>query len=299
MSTFDQPSVTLFAMTEKGFRVLSSLPERYLRLIKQVVVASDRSVLQDYEAEIIMFCRERNIDVVKREGFKRVATEYAVAISWRWLIQCSKDRLIVFHDSLLPKYRGFAPLVNSLINGESKIGVSAIWGDDEYDSGAIIVQCATSIQYPIKIKDAISIICGCYAKCAETIFEAIACKREIVAIDQEESQATYSVWRDELDYAIDWRQSSASIRRFVDAVGFPYKGAYTSLDGLIVRVRSVVEVTDQVVENRCPGKVLFLSEGRPVVICGEGMLKIDDAIIESNEGPKALSDLGKFRMRFC
>jgi methionyl-tRNA formyltransferase len=301
MSALDQPvaGVTLFAMTEKGYRVLSSLSEGHLKLIKQVVVAGDESVLQDYQAEIVACCRDRNIDVVKREEFDGVATEYAMAISWRWLIRHPKDRVVVFHDSLLPRYRGFAPLVNSLINGEPEIGVSAIWGDEEYDSGAIIAQSAALIKYPIKIKDAISIVCGCYAKCAETVFDAIASKQEIVAIDQAENEATYSVWRDELDYAIDWRQSSAYIRRFIDAVGFPYKGAYTLLDGLVVRVHSAVEVPDRVVENRCPGKVLFLSEGKPVVICGEGMLRVDEAIIESNEGPKALSELGRFRMRFC
>ena len=43
--------------------------------------------------------------------------------------------MIIFHDSLLPKYRGFAPLVNSLINQEKEIGVTAIKASQNYDEG--------------------------------------------------------------------------------------------------------------------------------------------------------------------
>ena len=42
---------------------------------------------------------------------------------------------------------------------------------------------------------------------------------------QNESEATYSLWRDEEDYRIDWNQSSKEIRNFIFALGFPYKGA--------------------------------------------------------------------------
>ena len=73
-----------------------------------------------------------------------------MAVSWRWMIKHPKNKLIVFHDSILPKYRGFAPLVNMLINGEKEIGVSAIFGADEYDSE--IISEKTTISYPIKIQ---------------------------------------------------------------------------------------------------------------------------------------------------
>lgn len=286
-------------MTEKGFRVLSSLNDSHLRLVREVVVGRDASVLKDYEAEIIEFCLKNHIKVVRRDDFDGVRTEYAVAISWRWLIRHPQDRLIVFHDSILPKYRGFAPLVNSLINGEPRIGVSAIFGGGEYDSGNIITQSVMHVEYPIKINNAISLICDCYVRCAETVFEAIASNKNIVSFAQAEEDASYSVWRDELDYAIDWSRSSTFIRRFIDAVGFPYKGAYTLLDGVKVRVHAAVEYPDKKVENRCSGKVLLLSEGKPVVICGQGLLRIEEAIIEDDAGGRSLSDLGKFRMRFC
>ena len=89
------------------------------------------------------------------------AVDYQLAIGWRWLIS-GTENLIVLHDSLLPKYRGFAPLVNSLINGEQEIGVTAIWAGPEFDAGEIIFQEKAGICYPIKIQEAIEIVSGLY-----------------------------------------------------------------------------------------------------------------------------------------
>ena len=49
----------------------------------------------------------------------------------------------------MPKYRGFAPLVNSLVNGEKIIGVTALFASEEYDNGDIIMQSSVDITYPI------------------------------------------------------------------------------------------------------------------------------------------------------
>ena len=67
-------------------------------------------------------------------------------------------------------------------------------------------------------------------------FNNIINDEEINSISQMESEATYSVWRDEDDYLIDWTEDSDRIKRSIDALGFPYKGAKTKLNGEIVIV---------------------------------------------------------------
>jgi methionyl-tRNA formyltransferase len=57
--------------------------------------------------------------------------------------------LVVFHDSILPQYRGFNPLVSALINGDSRVGVTAM-GTDEFDKGDIIGQRTIAINIPSK-----------------------------------------------------------------------------------------------------------------------------------------------------
>jgi methionyl-tRNA formyltransferase len=293
-----QPKITLFLMTEKGFYFLKHTHERFGILFSNVVIGSDKSLQKDYESEIMELCIETGIPFIKRTEFMDIKTEYALSISWRWMIKHPSDKLIIFHDSLLPKYRGFAPLVNYLINGESQIGVSAIFGNDKFDTGNIITQSKSDITYPITISMAIEIVVKNYIECANIIFDNLLCGCELKSYPQIDSESTYSVWRDECDYSIDWQKSSTEIRRFIDAVGYPYKGASTKLDTATIRVLSAEEARDVNIENRNAGKVLFVEEGKPIVICGSGMLKITNAIIELPNNKKRIFKIQKFRVRF-
>lgn len=291
-------SITLFLMTEKGYEFLKETAPKYKSLFNQVVVGNDKSIQKDFEDEIINFCDKENIDYVKRADFKEVASEYVIAISWRWLIKHPAEKLIVFHDSPLPKYRGFAPLVNALINGEKEMGVTAIFGATDFDTGDIIAQSKSNISYPITIAEAIRLNNKNYLSCAELVLDKLLCGDEIKATKQVESESSYSVWRDEDDYRIDWSKQSSDIRRLIDAVGFPYKGASTLFDGKLLRILKAEEYVDVNIENRHYGKVLFVSEGKPVVICGKGMLKITEAHIDEDGKQVSLFPLPKFRIRF-
>ena len=286
-------------MTEKGFHVLKNTASAYKNLFGLVVVGSDKSLQKDYEAEIIQLCIEQNIPYVKKAEFSQtIATKYAIAIAWRWLIHHPADKLIVLHDSLLPRYRGFAPLISSLINGEKEIGVTAIFGASEFDTGDIITQSKSTIQYPIKIAEAISIVNTNYVAAMTTILETIQNNDELKANPQKSEDCSYSVWRDELDYKIDWNQSSAYIRRFIDALGFPYKGAFTLWESQTVRIFDAEEVEDVKIELRHPGKLLFIKNNKPIIICGSGLLQINSASIEHKDGSEDLLPLKKFRLRF-
>lgn len=290
--------ITLFLMTEKGYAFLKETATKYKSIFNMVIVGNDKSIQKDYETEIINLCHEKNIDYIKKADFREVESEYAIAISWRWLINHPAEKLIVFHDSPLPKYRGFAPLVNALINGEEEIGVTAIFGANDFDTGNIIAQSKSKVSYPINISDAIRINNKNYLCCAELVLNKLLRGEKIEATKQVESEATYSVWRDENDYRIDWSKSAVEIRRLIDAVGFPYKGASTFFEGNLIRILSAEEYTDVTIENRDCGKVLFVNDGKPVVICGKGMLKITEAHIEENGKTTSFLPLSKFRIRF-
>jgi len=291
-------SITLFLMTEKGYEFLKNSVKKYKSLFSLVVIGSDKSIQKDYESEIIELCIKENINYIKKSDFTEVKSIYAIAISWRWLIKHPPEKLIVFHDSLLPKYRGFAPLVNGLINGEEEIGVTAIFGANEFDTGDIIAQSKSKISYPLTISEAIRINNKNYIKCSELVLNNLLYGESIVVSKQIEAEASYSVWRDEEDYKIDWSKSSEAIRRFIDAVGFPYKGASTILDGKLVRIFMAEEYNDVKIENRHYGKVLFLNDQKPVVICGKGMLKITEALIEEDGKKISFFPLSKFRIKF-
>ena len=298
MGKTNYKSLTLFLMTEKGYELLRQLGDQYLTLVGLVVIGNDKSLIKDYESDLINFCQDNNLPFIKRADFKKVETEYALAVSWRWLIDHPQDKLIVFHDSLLPTYRGFAPLVNALINGEAQVGVSAIFGASDFDTGAIITQSKSSIRYPIKIAEAIDCINRNYLECANYVLSTLIEGLPLVATPQDESKASYSVWRDEEDYKIDWTKSASEIRRMIDAVGYPYLGAFTMLDGKKIRIFAGEETADVKIENRQCGKALFIEAGKPIIICGQGMLKITEVHIEHDGKIEPFFPLTRYRLRF-
>jgi len=287
--------ITLFAMTEKGYTVVKVLLSHYPELIAAIVAAKDKNIENDYFEEIKCISLKNNIPFYNRRNFSNLCTPFAIAISWRWLIKSDSTKVIVFHDSILPKYRGFNPLVTALINGDDEIGVTALYAAEEYDKGDIIACSKSSIAYPIKIKAAINIILNNYRELAIKIAESIKTGKVLDANVQNESFASYSLWRDNEDYFIDWTQSADYIDRFVDALGSPYKGATTFLGNSLVRVLDTEVVKDVNIVNRTPGKVIFLQGINPVIVCGQGLLKINELVDERNEC--SLLPLTNFRIR--
>ena len=288
--------VVFFLMGKKGLFCLKSLSNVQLEFVHAVVFANDKNVANDYVEEIKEFCAKNKLQLFSRLQWEAEKTDfegYAIAISWRWLINNSNIKLIVLHDSLLPKYRGFNPLVTALINGDNKIGVTALIANKEFDRGDIIGQSSIEVKYPIKIEQAIDAIIPCYVNLVQDIFNHLK-QGDLTSVVQDESQATYSLWRDEEDYLIHWEKDAKVIEREVNALGYPYSGARTKMDGKDIIILEAIALDDIFIENRTPGKIMFMQENQPEVVCGKGLLKIQTAT--SIDGKKI--NFSKFRQRF-
>ncbi len=183
-----------------------------------------------------------------------------------------------------------------LINKEPFLGVTALFASEEYDKGDIIGQKTVAVNYPIKVFDAIDLITPLYSTLVCEILGKIQSRKSLSSFPQNEEDASYSLWRDEDDYRIDWSQSSDDILQFIYSVGFPFKGASSRIDNCIVRIIDAEVFPDVRIENRQYGKVLFTQNRCPVVVCGKGLLKITVAI---NEKGESVLPLRKFRTRFA
>lgn len=267
--------IGLYLLGEKGYRVLEEILNTFSEeVIAFVILAKDKNIHKDFYGEILCLCKEHGINYYHRSDNYYNSSITCFAIGWRWII--NSDNLIVFHDSILPKYRGFSPLVNMLINGEEKLGVTALKAVSEYDKGPIISQRTIKIHYPIKIQEAISIISPLYAALAIEIIDKIINGIDLSIEYQNELDASYSLWRNEDDYQINWSASSDEIERFVNAVGYPFKGASTYLNDIKIRINDVTPYPDVEIQSRADhiGKVIFMDSGLPVIICGKGLIKI-------------------------
>jgi methionyl-tRNA formyltransferase len=278
--------------------VLKYLIDNHLtHFLRLVVVGTDKNVINDYSLEIISACNVHGITwcYYKDIDLQNIS-EFSIAVSWNRIIDTNNTKLIVIHDSILPKYRGFAPLINQLLNKEPEIGVTAFQAVGEYDKGDIIFQEVFQIDYPIKIKNAIELVSVYYQKILSKVFNAIVNGEDFIVTPQQEQYATYSLWRDGNDYFINWQKDSDYISRFVDSVGDPYLGAKTYIDNELITISESIVVNDLNIENRDCGKVIFFQDSFPVVVCGSGLLKITDAFYNSNG--KSIFPLNKFRLRF-
>lgn len=284
---------------KKGYLVLDHFIAKYGSANVAFVVASrDRGQLNDCFEVIKGLCQSKNIVFINKPEINDSIlpkVKYRFCIGWRWMIP-DTNNLIVMHDSPLPKYRGFAPLVNMLINGEKKLAVTALYASSEYDKGEILSSRSVGIVYPLKIQDAIEIIIPLYIECIDEVYDKFL-GESLIGIKQEEKEATYSVWRDEYDYRINWSDSAEDIVRFCNAVGYPYMGANTTLDGEMINIMSVCEYPNVQVESRMKhvGKIIFFNHDNPVVICGDGLVEL---LAIKKDGKEISGRSISFRTRF-
>jgi methionyl-tRNA formyltransferase len=272
--------IVLFVAGPKGANFLQNFAGNDVDF---VVSYPSTGVLQNAFGDIESICRTKGHELVSRD--KVQPADYASAmlvllIGWQWITREVDRRFVIFHDSLLPKLRGFNPTVTALICGDTEIGVTAfspIGGDASIvDSGPIFGQEKISIEYPITICVAYERLGGAYSRLADRVIKA-ATLGMLSFSEQETDNATYSLWRGEDDYRINWQMDAKDISRFVDAVGWPYNGAKCIVGGREIRIDRVETCSDRAFANRAPGKVWSLAGGVPEVVCGRGMLRIIQA----------------------
>lgn len=267
--------VGLYLMTSKGLPVLNRAIEAGLEIV-HVTTAPATGMQDSSHAVIAATAKGAGIPCFTRAHPPQYTADYSIAAGWRWMLDMP-GQLIVLHDSLLPRYRGFAPMITALVNGEREIGVTAFFAGEPgegYDTGPVIDQRVIQITYPIRANEAIIALEQLYGDIAEDIFHTLKVQKQPRYVHQDERQASYSIWRDEEDFHIDWRKDDRSIIRLIDAASHPFSGAWTwgaKMGKVVVHAAEVIP--DVRFAERHPGKVHML-EGGPQVVCGVGMIRV-------------------------
>jgi methionyl-tRNA formyltransferase len=188
------------------------------------------------------------------------------------------------HGSLLPKYRGRAPINWALLHGEKKTGVTLHHMVKRADAGDIVDQEMVEIGQEDTARDvfqkSVSAARLVLERQIDALLEGTAPRRP-----QDESQATYFGGRRPEDGRIDWSQSAEQIYNLVRAVTQPYPGAFTDVDGKRLFIWWATPLAGA---GGTPGQVISLDPLR--VATGNGVLEIvnweweDDDTRELREG---------------
>ncbi|HEX7176826.1 MAG TPA: methionyl-tRNA formyltransferase [Pyrinomonadaceae bacterium] len=173
------------------------------------------------------------------------------------------------HFSLLPKYRGAAPVNWAVVRGENESGVTTMLMDEGLDTGPILLQRATPIGAG---ETAPELLARLAEDGAELLSQTLAQFAELEARPQDESAATHAPILRREDGLIDWGMSAADIERRVR--GFqPWPNAHTTLQGrrLVVLKSEVVEEFEEGASHTPrPGEVVEARGDRLIVACGGG-----------------------------
>lgn len=188
------------------------------------------------------------------------------------------------HASLLPDYRGAAPINWAIINGETETGVTTFFLKHEIDTGSIIFQ----EKVPIRPEDDLGTVYENLMTIGSALVlktvEAIA-ENKVTPLPQDESKARHhapKIFKETCK--IDWSQSAQSIHNLVRGLS-PYPGAWTEFQEKTCKIFRT-EVSDKSLPNMLPGE--WDSDGKTHLTfqCGKGSLKILELQLEGKKRMK-------------
>ncbi|AYH00636.1 bifunctional UDP-4-amino-4-deoxy-L-arabinose formyltransferase/UDP-glucuronic acid oxidase ArnA [Pectobacterium parmentieri] len=180
------------------------------------------------------------------------------------------------HGSLLPRYRGRAPVNWVLVNGETQTGVTLHKMVSRADAGDIVAQSVVAIDDE---DTALTLHGKCRTAAAALLAQQLPLirSREIALTPQDDSQASYFGRRTAADGLIDWQKSASEINNLIRAVTEPYPGAFTFLGErkvIIWRARVVKNNHVNVNHPHSDDVGSIISTSPLVVSCGEDALEI-------------------------
>jgi len=291
MGTPDFAVGTLEAIIEAGHEVLLVVtqPDKpkgrsgalQFTPVKECAVAHGIEVFQPTKIRLeenVEFLRKYDADIFVVAAFGQILPKS--------ILDMPKHGCINVHASLLPKYRGAAPIQWAVINGDPVTGVTIQQMDIGVDTGDIIVTKELAISADETgggLFDKLAVV-GAEA-CLEAM-EQIA-NGTATRTPQNHEEATHVSMISKEFGIIDWNKSAVEIERLIRGLN-PWPSAYTKLDGKTFKIwkAEVVEAN----ENAQPGTIVAVEKNALKVQTGEGVLSLLEVQIEG----KKRMDAGSF-----
>ena len=188
---------------------------------------------------------------------------------------------INIHPSLLPKYRGVAPVPAAILNGDEFTGVSIMLMDKGVDTGPLLSRA----QIPILPQDTGGSLLGKLSLIsAQLLLDTLPrwSRKEIKPQSQNDTIATYTKMLTKEAGEIDWKLPAMEIWRRVRAYQ-PWPGSYTQWRGKQLKIIEAVPLTDKGIDE--PGSVVAIEESAAVfgVVSGDGVLGIIKVQLEGKK----------------
>jgi methionyl-tRNA formyltransferase len=275
MGTPDFAVPSLKALSENDYNVLMVVtqPDRQKGRGQKVIPPPVKEAAQSFGYDVIQPVSIKikdffdTISGLKPDIFIVVAYGHILPKS---ILAIPETGAINLHASLLPKYRGPAPIQWAIINGEKETGVTTMLMDDGLDTGDILLSSKekiTAVDTSATLHNRLSVLGADLLIKTLRSFET----NDINPITQDHDSATYAPLLKKGDGRIVWEKPAEYITSFIRGM-FPWPGAFTFQDNKRLKILSAKPIFDEV--NETPGTVIkgFPDELR--IAAGKGVLSV-------------------------
>ncbi len=291
MGTPDFSVGTLEALVEAGHEVVLAVtqPDKPKGRGKEMQFTPVKECALKYHIPVFQPRRVREADCI--EELRKYNADIMVVVAFgqilpKEILEMTPYGCVNVHASLLPKYRGAAPIQWSIIDGEKVTGVTTMQMDEGLDTGDMLLKT----EIPIEAKETGGSLHDKLAEagaklCVETL-KALQSK-DVTPIPQGETTTAYAKMLNKQLGNIDWNQSAVAIERLIRGLN-PWPSAYTGWNGKIMKIWDS-EVVEGISKEK-PGTIVKVEKDAFYVQTGEGFLKVCELQIPG----KKKMDVGAF-----
>ncbi|MCP4494142.1 MAG: methionyl-tRNA formyltransferase [Gammaproteobacteria bacterium] len=188
------------------------------------------------------------------------------------VLQAPRYGCINIHASLLPRWRGAAPIQRAILSGDAETGITIMQMDKGLDTGDMLAKQAVSIQSGCNAGELHDELKEVGAELLVSVLKSLV-EGELEPEVQDHDVATYAAKLSKPEAAIDWHKSAIELHREIRAFA-PWPVSFTSLDGQPLRIWRACIVDEQ--SSELVGCVIKHDKQGIYVKCGEGVVQITE-----------------------
>ena len=283
MGTPDFAVPTLESLIKGGHQVIAAVtqPDKPKGRGKAVLMTPVKEKALEYEIPVYQPVKARDPEFI--ELLKEMNPDAIVVVAFgqilpKAILDIPKYGCINVHASLLPKYRGAAPIQWAVIDGEEVSGVTTMLMDEGLDTGDMLEK----IEYVLDKKETGGSLFEKLSTMGGDLILSTLEKLEngtITRTPQGEATTSYAKMLNKSMGKIDWNMSAVQIERLIRGLN-PWPSAYTGLNEKTVKIWAA-EVEDGTSTGN-PGRVT-VTKDKLLVECGEGFLSITELQLEGKK----------------
>jgi methionyl-tRNA formyltransferase len=238
--------------------------------VKEAAIAKGLHIFEPADVNSYEFIRELNAlspDII-------VVCAYGQILK-RDILTLPRYYCINVHPSLLPKYRGAAPVMRTLLNGETHTGVAIIKVIEALDAGPILGMRRYAIPEGAGTAEVEEILAAQGGELCVEVIQKIE-QGTVLEVPQNDRDATYAKKFDKEEAQIDWRKTSKYLSNFVRAMQ-PNPGAYTFWSGERIKIHKAKPLPlENPPKGVNPGTIVFVRKDGIYVTCADGVLVVQE-----------------------